>query len=189
MPVAADVDPTCRSDPPFELDEPCEFPSPHSNAFVDLNGDCLADVFLMCDRGNGRRSFQIWLNDKASATFTKGPRGDLPDGTRTVAFADMDRDGTTDMLITACDVHNDKECDIYVAYNDQIPLCANSLKRSSRAEHEEDEDVPLGCRDPEDLCVADDDFAFNLELSNENPVRRSLFAACANSKLISSHSR
>ncbi|GAA5877748.1 hypothetical protein JCM1840_003347 [Sporobolomyces johnsonii] len=135
----------------------CHFPSPHFNAFIDLDGDCLADLFLMCQNNKDDEhdlSFQIWLNDKESGKFRFAREGSLPRGTKSVGFADMDRDGTIDMVLTSCTSTDD--CTLSIAYNDQIPLCDSSPTSTGP------------CRDPEALCVADKNFSFNLSTDN-NP--------------------
>lgn len=68
----------------------CQFPTPHSNAFIDLDGDCLADLFLTCQNGKSpeKLSYQIWLNDK-KGKFKLARKGDLPYGIKSVGFADM----------------------------------------------------------------------------------------------------
>ncbi|KAG6831217.1 hypothetical protein H0H92_012014 [Tricholoma furcatifolium] len=67
----------------------CTLANPHSNAVVDLNGDCLADVFLVCDDGRGGRTFQIWVNNKEDG-FSLAQEGSLPSGLQTISFADID---------------------------------------------------------------------------------------------------
>ncbi|KIO03962.1 hypothetical protein M404DRAFT_26585 [Pisolithus tinctorius Marx 270] len=80
--------------PLFELTDPlfngsqCTLVSPHSNAAIDLNGDCLADIFLVCDEGSGQRSFQIWVNNK-DAGFTLAQHETLPSGVQAISFADI----------------------------------------------------------------------------------------------------
>lgn len=79
------------SAPPLDLAQfDCKFPSPHFNAFVDLDGDCLADLFLTCQSGTSPDdlSYQIWINDKQGG-FKLSRKGDLPRGTKSVGFADM----------------------------------------------------------------------------------------------------
>ncbi|KAF5357873.1 hypothetical protein D9756_001989 [Leucocoprinus leucothites] len=101
----------------------CKIANPHSNAVVDLNGDCLADVFLVCDEGNGEKSYQIWLNKKSQG-FLMATRGSFPSGTQSVSFGDIDRDGTIDMMFTTCKNIDSKgigsDCYINVAYNQQL---------------------------------------------------------------------
>lgn len=91
-------------DPPFDGAR-CKLASPHSNAIIDLNGDCLAgqsilwkqnhthvsffsDIFLVCDEGSGRRSFQIWVNNKQSG-FSLAQHQSLPSGVQAITFADI----------------------------------------------------------------------------------------------------
>lgn len=150
----------------------CTFPNPHFNAFIDLDGDCLADLFFTCKKGDSDLdlSYQIWLNDK-SGGFKLARTGDLPKGTKSVGFADMgsffslsaiallsnrlDRDGTIDMVITACPTA--AKCSLNIAYNSQVPLCSTSPRSASGP-----------CRDPEALCVADSNFSFNLNFEPNN---------------------
>jgi len=83
----------------------CTLANPHSNAVVDLDGDCLAgnahwfpslysctepvlDVFLVCDDGRGGKSYQIWVNAKDDG-FSLSQEGALPSGTQTISFADI----------------------------------------------------------------------------------------------------
>ncbi|ORY59424.1 hypothetical protein BCR35DRAFT_283657 [Leucosporidium creatinivorum] len=141
--------------PPLDLKNfDCKFPSPHFNAFIDLNGDCLADLFLTCEGKSAEHlSYQIWLNNK-DGNFTLSRKGDLPRGTKSVSFADMDRDGTIDMVITSCSSVG--ACDLSIAYNQQIPLCTSSQSQTEP------------CRDPEALCVADKDFNFNFSTKEDN---------------------
>jgi integrin alpha FG-GAP repeat containing protein 1 len=42
----------------------------------------------MCDDGNGKKSYQIWINNK-DAGFSLGQEGQLPSGVQSVSFADM----------------------------------------------------------------------------------------------------
>ncbi|KAI5477781.1 Integrin alpha N-terminal domain superfamily protein [Pseudohyphozyma bogoriensis] len=142
-------------DPPIDFGSAtCTFPTPHSNAYIDLDGDCLADLFLMCEGSSPEQpTYQMWTNDKAGG-FKLAKSGALPKGTKSVGFADMDRDGTIDLVITTCD---DDACSISIAYNSQMPLCTNS-----KTQIEE-------CRDPEALCVADKNFAFNFSEDDSNP--------------------
>lgn len=145
------------ADPPVDLSTfDCKFPNPHSNAFIDLDGDCLADLFLVCQNGSSGDdlSFQIWINNKRGG-FKLGMKGALPTGTKTVGFADMDRDGTMDMVLTYCGISD--ECSLGIAYNVQVPLCSSSPRESTGP-----------CRDPEALCVADPNFQFNLSPASEN---------------------
>jgi len=88
----------------------CTLAHPHSNAVVDLDGDCLAgafvhrcvamiadwsiDLFLVCDDGNGGKTYQIWVNEKSEG-FRLSKKGPLPAGTQSISFADV---GTWPMI-------------------------------------------------------------------------------------------
>ncbi|KAI8919600.1 hypothetical protein BC831DRAFT_481146, partial [Entophlyctis helioformis] len=123
----------------------CHLPNPHSSAFVDLNGDCLADIFLVCQDANNHMTYQIWVNTKTDG-FVFARQEALPHATDQISFADMDADGTMDMVFSTCTVGI--PCTINIAYNQQIGLCSD--------------DSTSPCRDPHDLCVADNGFAFDL---------------------------
>ncbi|WAQ86564.1 hypothetical protein PtA15_7A290 [Puccinia triticina] len=135
------------ADPPFTSPINCKLPHPHSSSFIDLDGDCLADIFLVCEDGGGEQSYQIWLNNKA-AGFALARTGRLPYGTKQVTFADMDRDGTIDMVLAVCPTPN--TCTVNVAYNQQIPLCTTGQPGRQ-------------CRDPQSLCTPDADFRFSFD--------------------------
>ncbi|CAG8552359.1 22065_t:CDS:10, partial [Racocetra persica] len=125
----------------------CTISDPHSNAFIDLNGDCLADLFLTCrESSSAPLTYQIWTNIKGGFTFSQS--GNLPDGTGQISFADMDGDGTIDMVYPVC---SGGTCKIHIAYNKQIPLCTGSES---------------GCRQSTNLCVVDNNFSFNIQTSS-----------------------
>ncbi|GAA5978759.1 hypothetical protein JCM10908_004473 [Rhodotorula pacifica] len=147
----------------------CRFPSPHFNAFVDLDGDCLADLFFVCLGGKNRDDpdeleYQVWVNSKGKSAggddddeekreggrFVFKREGKLPRGTKSVSLGDMDRDGTIDLVVTSCPKSNQHECLLTILYNNQIPLCDSTIPASQP------------CRDPEALCTSDPDFAFTL---------------------------
>ncbi|EIN08003.1 hypothetical protein PUNSTDRAFT_121158 [Punctularia strigosozonata HHB-11173 SS5] len=144
----------------------CRLSNPHSNAVVDLNGDCLADIFLVCDDGNTKnRHFQIWVNNKDYG-FSLAQSTRLPEGTQAIAFADIDRDGTIDMIFPTCtDVSSTTgigtECKINIAYNQQLPLCTSSTSQAIK-------NGKRSCRPPEELCTADNNFKFDLSERSGN---------------------
>ncbi|GAA6063243.1 hypothetical protein JCM10212_000345 [Sporobolomyces blumeae] len=168
----------------------CVSPSPHSNAFVDLTGDCLADLFLVCvregtqvgDDGLGEDMFyQVWAGTKGAEGTGRGSykwmrQGDLPRGTKSVGFADMDRDGTIDLVITSCPSNKSKggDCTISIAYNEQMPLCSEAVGAFNPGPGGAgggggSEGGGERCRDPENLCVGDDEFRFDSREDVENP--------------------
>ncbi|SAM07750.1 hypothetical protein [Absidia glauca] len=134
--------------------ERCRWASPHSNAFLDLDGDCLADVVMVCDNG-GKQSVQIWTNQRQNG-FRLAQTFDLPSGAGPLAFADMDGDGSTDIVFTTCS--GGGHCSIHTVYNQQMGLCSK-LDQSGSSNGSQ-------CRKPQHLCVADPDFQFDINSPN-----------------------
>ena len=61
--------------------EPCRLAAPHSSAHIDLNGDCVADLFLVCERG----AYQIWTARRdVPLTYDLAQSGTLPPGAAAV---------------------------------------------------------------------------------------------------------
>jgi len=50
------------------------------------------DIFLVCDEGNGQKSYQIWLNKKSQG-FLMARQGPLPSGAQSVSFGDIGKLG------------------------------------------------------------------------------------------------
>lgn len=46
------------------------------------------DIFLVCEDSSGKKSFQIWVNNKDSG-FSLNQTADLPSGTQGISFADI----------------------------------------------------------------------------------------------------
>ena len=118
-------------------------------SFVDLNGDCSADLFIVC----ADLSYQIWLNQNdPSQEFgfalykPAGAQDKLPTGTFSVQFADLNNDGTLDALISYCE--SPSKCQLQISFNRQMPLCASSLTSSQE-----------NCRQFSSLCSPDNSFA------------------------------
>ena len=91
VPLQAFADPNCLQGPILPLSEP------HSAAAIDLNGDCLSDLFLTVVDAEGNLYFQVWLNAKNSKyclVLSEKP----PMSTGQVAFADVNRDGREDLV-------------------------------------------------------------------------------------------
>ncbi|KDN40618.1 hypothetical protein RSAG8_07947, partial [Rhizoctonia solani AG-8 WAC10335] len=100
---------------------------------------------------------QIWTRSPASqGGYVLAREGKLPQGAGQVSFADMDRDGTLDMIFPICTSFSSQtgvglDCAIHIAYNTQVPLCPSAGGISSGGNK---------CRSPGNLCVADDAFGF-----------------------------
>lgn len=81
------------------LSSPVTLRVPHSNAFIDLNKDFTADLFLTTE-GN---SFETWINKDGN--FTKTSNGGPPENVKTIgqsSFVDFDGDGFQDHLLPVC---------------------------------------------------------------------------------------
>ncbi|XP_067294171.1 T-cell immunomodulatory protein [Pseudorasbora parva] len=73
--------------------------APHSNAFIDLNKDFTADLFLTTESNE----FETWINKDGN--FTRTLSGKAPEMTIKVgqsAFVDFDGDGSQDHLLPVC---------------------------------------------------------------------------------------
>ncbi|EFA85052.1 putative integrin alpha FG-GAP repeat-containing protein [Heterostelium album PN500] len=126
--------------------------SPHSNSFVDLNGDCLADMFITSGSSkDDTLTGEIWLNDKSNGYNFDSRTFPLPRGAGQITFADFDGDGDLDMLYPVCwPPENCSEVnDLYLVYNSQKPVCASSLFPKAN------------CRAQNALCQADPNFSFS----------------------------
>ncbi|CCA72398.1 hypothetical protein PIIN_06332 [Serendipita indica DSM 11827] len=135
----------------------CALANPHSSAVLDFDGDCSADLFLACKTPDSDQiTFQIWLNNPSGGGFRLGQTGMLPKGAGMVSFADMDRDGTVDMVFPVCNSVDAQgighECSINIAFNKQMGFCKTGLGQKQRNE----------CRKLDNLCLADPNFKFDL---------------------------
>lgn len=150
----------------------CTLANPHSSAFIDLDGDCLADVFLVCKDSSNHLTYQIWTASRSSEEpkYVLARHGSLPPNSGPLSFADMDRDGTIDVVFPSCDSKNGP-CYINITYNKQVPLCSDTRKdwfgvgpggttlRNST----------LSCRDAEaNLCTPDPGFSFDFTIREDN---------------------
>lgn len=78
----------CRK---FQEDGDWELQVPNSNAFVDVNGDCLSDlVVTSCSNASNceeSKRVEIWINTKGS--FYKDKDFPIPPGSGQLSFADF----------------------------------------------------------------------------------------------------
>ncbi|KAF4090879.1 hypothetical protein AMELA_G00030700 [Ameiurus melas] len=75
---------------------------PHSHAFIDLNRDFTADLFLST-RSKSGFGFETWIN--TDGNFTKNYSANAPENVQQVgqsAFVDFDGDGSQDHLLPVC---------------------------------------------------------------------------------------
>ncbi|GJJ12216.1 hypothetical protein Clacol_006457 [Clathrus columnatus] len=152
------------TEPLFQGNTPCDISDPHSNAFIDLDGDCLADIFLTCQKPNSQqRTFQIWVNSAEQDNFVFKMSGQFPNGMGSITFADMDRDGTIDMVFPTCRSIDSQlgighKCSLNIVYNKQRPLCKSGSSAQDQG----------FCRTPNDLCTKDSDFQFDFSEDTSN---------------------
>ncbi|XP_032219146.1 T-cell immunomodulatory protein isoform X1 [Nematostella vectensis] len=94
--------------------------SPHSNAFLDLSGDMVADLVVTSQRQNKEYKFEIW-EDKEGVLVLNHQSVELPNDIKTSvhhvgqsSFADIDADGSIDMLVPVCMDASCKKSHIYL---------------------------------------------------------------------------
>ncbi|WVR07022.1 hypothetical protein IAU60_004061 [Kwoniella sp. DSM 27419] len=155
---------TVTAAPLTSVHQACVLADPHSSAFVDLDGDCLPDLVLHCAEPKSKRhSIQIWRNGGTSG-YELSRSYDLPRGSGPLSFADMNRDGSIDIIFPTCSSHSrnsgiGRDCQINIAYNKQAPVCSTEGSQRTR-------DGALQCRGWGDLCIADDDYGFTFDNSD-----------------------
>ncbi|XP_016358680.1 T-cell immunomodulatory protein-like [Sinocyclocheilus anshuiensis] len=105
---------------------------PHSNAFIDLNKDFTADLFLTTADG-----YETWINKDGN--FTQALSGKAPENAKKVgqsAFVDFDGDGSQDHLLPVCmDIACDRSA-IYLAKPGEtelqwVPLLTDFRRKDS----------------------------------------------------------
>lgn len=87
------------------LDSNATVALPATNAFVDIDGDCVADlVVIVCNNPSDAlcedKAMQFWLN--RNGKFEYDNMLQLPRGAGRPSFADFDRDGSLDVLMPVC---------------------------------------------------------------------------------------
>ncbi|XP_072135739.1 T-cell immunomodulatory protein isoform X1 [Mobula birostris] len=113
------------------LDSVVKMYKPHSHAFIDLNKDFTADLFLTTMEA-GDIHFEIWLNKDGNFSKAPGPYAvNKPPNTKKTGqstFADFDGDGQQEHLLPVCTDENCHESAIYrtVPGSEQwIPILSN----------------------------------------------------------------
>jgi integrin alpha FG-GAP repeat containing protein 1 len=135
---------------------------PTSNSFVDIDGDCLADLFLVSyNPATQKKRMEIWLNTGSNEDFAF----QLPQSHQMPAYStatenlgltywfDFDSDGTMDLLFTKCAQNSKAECEkseLHVIFNKQKPMCGNIWDKSGDS-----------CRAQQDLCSKDPNFSID----------------------------
>jgi len=112
---------------------------PHSNAVVDMDGDCAGDLLVTSqDPNTGTRFLEIWLyqngqSGRGGPQFAFHRAYQLPNGTGQLSYADFDGDGNIDVLFPVCWPAGSCSQDnsIHIIYNQQFSsrkdtaLCAS----------------------------------------------------------------
>ncbi|XP_029464334.1 T-cell immunomodulatory protein [Rhinatrema bivittatum] len=89
---------------------------PHSHAFIDLNRDYRADLFLTTELETKEIQFEIWENKDGNFTKPKyiNQKPDKVVVTGQTVFADFDGDGQQDLLLPACTDEHCQKSAIYL---------------------------------------------------------------------------
>ncbi|MCI4392974.1 hypothetical protein PGIGA_G00152100 [Pangasianodon gigas] len=107
---------------------------PHSNAFIDLNKDFTADLFLST-RSKSGFEFETWIN--TDGNFTRNYTAKAPENVRQVgqsAFVDFDGDGSQDHLLPVCMDDACTKSAIYLAKPGQpewVPVLTDFQRKDS----------------------------------------------------------
>ena len=64
-------------------------PITHSNAFLDLNGDCRADLFLISNDSDGNIHLETWIRQTSPTLFCLVDSTILNSGITTFAYEDI----------------------------------------------------------------------------------------------------
>ena len=95
------------------------FATPHSNAFVDLNGDCAADLFITSLNGDRKPVFEIWLrHPDGRFCLVDATEITLP-GLSMVTIADMDNNGRLDLVYIESPEDLSLPMNLHIVYNNQ----------------------------------------------------------------------
>lgn len=138
---------------PHEVADFDRLTMPHGNAFIDLNGDCLPDLFLDAVDSSGQRRFEVWINKKTNQTagnfqLSVDNTFIIPNGTGLPTFADFDGDGSVDVIFPICNLTDCQNPSLHVLFNLQAPLCTSGNEGY--------------CRPRSHLCLGDSDFKFDI---------------------------
>ena len=115
--------------------ENLEISYPHSIGFVDLNKDCLPDLFITINRSE-KLYFEVWLNVK-NGLYCNVLSEAAPDGAQQVSFADIDRNGVEDIIFPVCvgiDCNEKQEIHIVYNHNEVSNDCSFSDTATSKFE-------------------------------------------------------
>jgi len=92
------------------------FSNPHSNAFVDFNGDCAADLFITSSDGE-KLYFEIWLRRPGGKFFLADVQEMKYDEVSVVSLGDMNNDGRIDLIFASIPEEANEPMKIHIIYN------------------------------------------------------------------------
>ncbi|EGC32339.1 hypothetical protein DICPUDRAFT_38530 [Dictyostelium purpureum] len=96
--------------------------TPHSNSFVDLNGDCLADLFITTADKDGNIFGEVWINNKVDG-YSLEVTLQFPPGTGQITFGDFDNDGDIDLVYPVRFTNESVSVNqIFIVFNSQKPV-------------------------------------------------------------------
>lgn len=107
------------------------------------------DLVFVCAKSSKSQSIQIHVNSRQDG-FKLAQELDLPSGTGPLSFADIDGDGSIDIVFPVCE---GSKCSIHIVYNQQMGLCTKNKEGT-------------GCRKANALCIADSNFKFDFTKPN-----------------------
>jgi len=93
------------------------FATPHSNAFIDFNGDCAADLFITSVDENNQVNFEIWLRNPEDSKFCLVEVAKITSPISVVSFGDINNDGRLDLIYSTQPADLNKAMSINVLYN------------------------------------------------------------------------
>ncbi|CAI2359811.1 unnamed protein product [Moneuplotes crassus] len=152
----------------LEIDSSRHLASPGSVGYVDVDGDCVADLLMTTKDSSGNLYLEVYIsilgynenlkdNLNFSTRYCLVKKAPLPDGIDpTLLFADFDREGMIDVL-----GFSSKKKSIYLFKNGLKPRSSNSDNLCHPASHiEEDNEIFPGL-DGSNTMISNDDVTVN----------------------------
>ena len=88
---------------------------PNYNSFIDLNGDCRSDLFLMSESDDGDTYFETWISQSDSNTFCLVDEAKATGPVVSLGFTDVNGDSGTDLVYF--DQDKDTATRAHIIYN------------------------------------------------------------------------